>query len=101
MKKRIRKSKNSSGKGECQICFRRDFLEIHHINGRKIPNSEMSFNLVDICGCCHTAIHMGEIIVEGYISTLDGKELIWHKKNEESITGNDSSVHLFKKADNH
>ena len=96
MNTKSRKKRNSSGKCYCQICGIKTFLQIHHIHGRKIINPNYASNLVDICGNCHDAIHRGEVVIEGWISTTDGRVLIWHKNGEESFTGNDASSHLFK-----
>jgi len=40
-------------------------------------------------------IHKGDIIVENWVQTTQGRELLWHTKEEESITGNDALPHLF------
>ena len=96
MKKKTRKAKNSSGKESCQICGAKEYLVTHHIEGRDIPNPDHPSNLVDICSNCHHKIHMGDIIIEQWLMTSGGRELIWRNKDGESFTGRDSKVHLFK-----
>lgn len=95
MKKSI-KIGNSTGEKKCQICGNKDILEVHHIEGRDIPNANHSSNLVAICSSCHTKIHFGKIIVEGWFMTTGGKSLIWHKEGEASFTNSDGKPHLFK-----
>jgi len=85
----------SSGERECDICKTKAFLEIHHINGRKIPDSEKPYNLCSICPNCHSAVHFGSIIIEKWASGFDGDVLICHKRGEPSITGENSSPNLF------
>lgn len=90
------KKRNSSGKFPCCVCNTPAFLHVHHIQGRKIHNANHWSNLASVCPNCHDAIHRGEVVIEGWISTTDGRVLIWHKNGEESFTGNDASPHLFK-----
>lgn len=94
---KARKLKNISGNHPCAICGRVDFLQAHHIRGRDIPNANHKSNLTDICSCCHTSIHMGKIVVEGYVMTENGYILAWHNKNETSLTGDDATPHMIKK----
>jgi heterodisulfide reductase subunit B len=89
-----RKTINKSGTAICRICKNNDFLHTHHIQGRNILNSEHFSNLVDICPSCHNKVHMGEIIVERWVMTSDGIDLMWHKKGEDSFTGENASPHL-------
>jgi uncharacterized protein YlaI len=87
-KKNTRKSKRS-GIRSCEICEVVTPLQEHHLRGRKIPNANSSFNLTWICPTCHDRTHLGLIIIEGWFSTTDGEELIWHNEGEPSITGLD------------
>lgn len=96
MRSKYIKKRNASGKFPCSVCSLVSFLHTHHIQGREIPNANHWSNLVSVCPNCHDAIHRGEVVIEGWISTTDGKMLIWHKKGEESFTGNDATPHLFK-----
>lgn len=96
VKKKTRKAKNISGKAPCQICGETCYLDTHHIEGREIPNADHPSNLVDLCPNCHRKVHCADIIIEQWVMTFDGKELIWRTKDGESFTGYDSEVHLFK-----
>jgi hypothetical protein len=40
-------------------------------------------------------IHKGEIILEKRVLTTKGYTLMWHKKEEESVTGDDSEVYVY------
>ena len=88
--KKTRKIQNRTGEMICPICKVNDFLVLHHINGRDTPQAEFSHNLVSICPNCHTKVHYGTIIIEKWIMGSNGRELVWHKKGELSITGEDS-----------
>ena len=92
--KKTRKIQNRTGEMICQICKVCDFLVLHHINGRNIPQAEFAHNLVSLCGSCHNKVHYGEIIIEKWIMGSNGRELIWHRKGESSITGEDSNPPL-------
>lgn len=86
---------NKIGNDLCEICKEENFLVQHHILGRKIKNSNKKNNLINICSNCHVKIHKGEIIIEKRVLTNYGYVLIWHKKGEESITGDDSIPYLY------
>lgn len=89
-KKNIRKI-NRSGTQTCPICERQAKLVCHHIHGREVPRWDERWNWAHVCSNCHDDIHAGDIIIEGnYRGTL-----IWHKKGEESITGNDALPHTY------
>lgn len=98
LKKKIttkkRKEINKSGSSPCQICKNVTFLQTHHIEGRNIPNANRASNLIDICANCHNEIHHGEIIIEGWFMSTGGMELIWHKKEENGLTGNDITPYI-------
>ena len=79
--KRIRKLSNRSGKFYCDICGSQEILECHHINGRDKPNKNHPFNLTNICSNCHTRIHNNVIQIEGWMSTTEGKKLMWNSIN--------------------
>ena len=91
------KKMNNSGKVQCEICGEKTFLEQHHIRGRNIPNAEHPSNKCNICANCHSKVHWGDIILEGWVMTTSGLELFWHYKNEESFTGNDAIPHIIGK----
>ena len=94
-KKHMRK-KNASGQFECDICGEIEYLEEHHIRGRKIKNANKPFNIANICPNCHFKIHLGETIVENWTTGSGGRMLIWHKKGDPSITGDDAIPHIIK-----
>jgi hypothetical protein len=89
-----RRELNRTGKMECPICKSERILVQHHINGRKIPNAEHPSNKVDICDSCHREVHEGLVEIEGWFMTTGGKELIWHKKGQKSLTGNKTKPHI-------
>lgn len=82
-----RKNKNKSGKEICEICKEQNYLESHHIEGRKIKNANKPSNLVSLCPNCHEKIHRGDIVIEGKYLTTNGYELFWHKCDDKSFTG--------------
>ena len=94
VKRKTRKAINRSDKASCCICKSIDFLHTHHINGRDIPNADHSSNLVDLCPSCHNRLHMGEIIIERWAMSSGGMILLWHKKNENGVTGEDAKPHI-------
>ncbi|MCF7924315.1 MAG: HNH endonuclease [Candidatus Izimaplasma sp.] len=91
------KKYNISGKRKCECCGEIDFLEEHHIEGRKIKNFNDKFNITNICPSCHYKIHLNKIILEGKFLTSEGYQLIWHSSDEISKTSMDKSTHLIKK----
>lgn len=96
MKYKIQKLSNRSGLSKCDICQNEEILEIHHIRGRKIPNCNNPSNLANICSNCHTKVHHGIIVIEDWVMTTDGYQLIWHYYKDKSITGNDAKPWLIK-----
>ena len=94
MKKSKRKA-NRSGKCPCDICKEPQILEEHHIRGRKIPLANARSNKTYICANCHNKVHYGLIVIEGWVMTTSGAELVWHKEGEEGLTGSDAKPHVF------
>ena len=94
IKKAIRRKINRSGKYPCQICRNKRILIEHHINGRDIEDAEKWWNKAGVCSNCHRLIHEGEVIIEKWCSTTNGRELLWHFKNEESKTGESAMPYL-------
>jgi hypothetical protein len=94
MNRKKKKEINRTGKRLCPICQGRHILVEHHIAGRKISNPNHPSNLLYCCSNCHREIHEGLIIVEGWFMTTDGKELIWHQAEKESITGTAPKTHI-------
>ena len=77
----------------CSICNNKEYLVEHHINGRDIPFANHESNLCAVCQNCHYEIHLGEIIIERWVMSSAGKELIWYKKGDDSFTGESASPH--------
>lgn len=85
---------NRSGSLVCPICKEKHILVEHHINGREILNANQPFNIANICSNCHNEVHHGKIVIEGWFSTSNGRELLWHYSNELSLSGQDSKPHI-------
>jgi hypothetical protein len=97
IRKKIKKVMNRSGTRICPICQEKQILVEHHINGRDIPNPNQWSNLADICDNCHRRVHEGIIVIEGWFTTTDGKELLWHYSKDQSFSGQDSKPHIIPK----
>ena len=97
MSKKNTQKANLSGCQKCDICNESDFLVVHHIRGRKIRHYDDPFNRSNICQSCHYKVHLGEIVIEDWVKTMNGRTLIWHLKGEESVTGNDAVCHMIRK----
>lgn len=82
---------------ECKICGSNENLETHHINFQKdcdltvangivknkkhlTKNSEA--NLITLCGRCHDLIHSGDLVLDKYIMTSEGKTLLVKEPKE-------------------
>jgi len=98
MARQAKRKSNASGQRKCDLCGDIEFLEEHHIRGRKIKNANQPFNIADICPNCHFKVHLGEIVIENWAKSTSGRLLLWHKKNEESITGDDAIPHIIRKS---
>ena len=96
MSRKATKNRNASGQHSCDICENIEFLEAHHIRGRKIRDCNQPFNIANICPNCHFKVHLGEIILENWTISTDGRMLLWHKKDEPSLTGDDAIPHIIK-----
>ena len=87
-----------SGFGKCPIDKNYEGgLEKHHLNGRSINNWDTPWNVAYVSPNTHRMIHEGEIIIEGWVESSDGRILMWHKKNEKNITGMTTKPHLIKR----
>jgi hypothetical protein len=94
VRRKHKKISNIGGCSECEICKEVNILVEHHIRGRKIDKPNHPSNLSYVCSNCHAKIHHGIIIVENRLLTTNGYVLIWHSKDEESITKDDAKPHL-------
>jgi C4-type Zn-finger protein len=91
MSRKAKRKRMRSGTEECPICDIVAKLCRHHINGREVPRAEEEWNISWICPNCHDKIHEGDIIIEGWFKTTNGRKLIWRDKEDDSITGEESS----------
>jgi hypothetical protein len=73
---------NRSGIQVCPICKNKSVLVEHHINGREIKDANAGFNISWICASCHDLVHIGQIEIEGWMRTTDGRELFFHQRGE-------------------
>lgn len=95
IKRETRKKMNRSGTQICPICDLQAPLEEHHIGGRDIPEPNHPSNLCSICPTCHTKVHMGEILIEGWLRTTEGLQLFWHDKAVESFSGRNVETYTY------
>ena len=95
MARKNRQKIKSSGNDRCDLCSLQMPLQEHHIRGRKGKDPHRKDNLAYICANDHVRIHTGEYILEGWFMTSAGRELIWHKAGEASLTGMDAIVHTY------
>ena len=63
----------------CPICDSKRPLVEHHINGRDVYDWDMPWNKAWLCSNCHDDVHIGKIIIEGWVSSTSGKILAWHE----------------------
>ena len=91
---KTRKKQNQTGAKPCVICEEQHYLDTHHIEGRKIPNYNHKSNLADVCPNCHRIIHKGDIVIEKWVMTSAGRTLLWHSRDDESITNYNSKTYL-------
>jgi hypothetical protein len=92
--KSIRKMARS-GSSICPICDKKRPLVEHHIHGRNILNHTASWNRAYICATCHDETHLGMIIIEGWVSTTDGKILAWRRAGEPQNCLEGANPHLY------
>ena len=74
-------------KDKCQICDSMDSIDIHHIHEQHDADTRGNFdsfhkddehNLVKLCKNCHNDVHHNKIVISGYKSTTNGRELHYH-----------------------
>lgn len=95
MKRKHRRQLNATGKQPCEVCREQHFLVQHHILGRNIARANDHNNLANVCSNCHLKIHRGDIIIEKRAMTTRGYMLLWHKKEEQSISGVDAQIYTY------
>lgn len=80
---------------ECYFCKSHEKLETHHINWQKdckdnrvINKQHLSmnanYNLLTVCQGCHDKIDIGEIVVDGFMQTSNGKKLKYNNEKKKS-----------------
>ena len=89
------RARNKSGNFNCDICNKKEFLEIHHISGRNIANPNQPSNLCCICSNCHYKVHLGVLLIEQWVNSTSGKMLLWHTPDEPPDI-KDSVTHIIK-----
>ena len=78
---------------ECKMCFKKcDDLETHHIKDQQFADKNnmidghhknVKHNLVPLCKVCHQRVTNGEVVMDGWKKTNQGKILIWrHLENK-------------------
>ena len=83
-KKNYRKFKRS-GTEKCPISGYLGPLVEHHINGREVRDADKPWNIAWISPDSHDLIHAGKIVIEGWVSTTDGRQLLWHYAGEDHL----------------
>ena len=78
----------------CEICNGRAFQK-HHIISKCFGGNNKPENTCMLCANCHTLVHKDEIVLEGRFMTTEGYKLIFHKKEEASITGIEASNNVY------
>lgn len=94
IRKKIQKAMRCDGASACDICHEQAILIEHHINGRGGSDAEKPWNKCDACPNCHTDVHYGRRIIEGWVMTTDGLKLMWHWAGQESFTGRDAQPYV-------
>lgn len=91
---------------ECEICKKNEGLEVHHINSQKFADCDGSIdyfnknhrgNLVVLCHEHHGKVHNGELIINGWMGTLEGRKLDWKIREEEEKPK--AKVHIIEKSE--
>jgi hypothetical protein len=83
MGKRTYRQAMRSGHSSCDICNKMARLVEHHIHGREVAGWRDGWNVAWVCPTCHDQVHAGDVVVEGWFRTTDGRELVWRLRNEE------------------
>lgn len=91
MSKAAKRKLMRSGTQVCPISGYRGRLVKHHINGRDVKNADGEWNVVWVSPTVHDEIHTGRIVIEAWFMTSTGRELIWRRVEDISITGEESA----------
>jgi len=84
-----------SGSAVCPVSGVKCPLVLHHIHGRSIKNAEAEWNRCWISPNVHDMVHLGLVVIEGWKMTLEGRKLIWHNKEEDSLTNDDAAPYIY------
>lgn len=84
-----------SGTCPCPICNKPKLLVLHHIHGRSIPGWTNGWNKAYICASCHDEVHAGLIIIEGWVSSTEGKILAYRRVGEPQNCLEGAKPHLY------
>lgn len=81
----------------CDIAYCNNYLKLdtHHIHSKCYGGGNQIWNKCKLCPNCHRKIHVGELVLEGWWSSSNGRILVYRAKNEPSITGYTPKVWLF------
>ena len=77
------------------MCHQKRTLVEHHFRGRDVPDWDKPWNKGFICAACHDEVHAGKKVIEGWVQTTDGKELIWHDAGEQSVCLENAQAPLY------
>ena len=96
IRKYIQRKIGRSGASVCPVCLNKGLLVLHHIKGRKVFDWNRSYSEVWLCASCHDGIYScpPRIILEGWVSTSEGKKLLWHRLGEEPIANDGMKTHI-------
>jgi DNA mismatch repair protein MutS len=80
---------------ECKMCFKKcDDLETHHIKDQQFADKNnmidghhknVKHNLVPLCKGCHLKVTNGEVVMDGWKKTNQGKILIWRNSEKKVV----------------
>ena len=80
---------------ECKMCFKKcDGLETHHIKDQQFADENnmidghhknVKHNLVPLCKTCHLKVTNGEVVMDGWKETNQGKLLVWKESSKKVV----------------
>jgi hypothetical protein len=80
---------------ECKMCFKKcDGLETHHIKDQQFADENnmidghhknVKHNLVPLCKACHLKVTNGEVVMDGWKETNQGKLLVWKESSKKVV----------------
>lgn len=76
-KKLINKQSKKHAEGECRFCGENDYtvLDCHRIHEGADGGRYEDENVVVTCANCHRKIHDGQIVIDRYYSSTNGRVL--------------------------